>query len=191
MEVRPLLAVLLVVAAGIGISVVLFPALSGHPDPPTVSTAERPTIDHLGAYPNDGTKAEPTVVFQVSGGGSGLPIRIWNDSPANRTVSLELRHNGSGSTVVSHTETLRPNGTIQLELHSPGFLLEVTDEATATVGTYAVTADQFDCNERSATVRVTGNGSVDTRTIATTMGCPEWRAVVPPDHDARPVPLGV
>lgn len=191
MEVRPLLAVVLVVAAGVGVSVVLFPPLSGPPDPPTVSTADTPAIDHLGAYPNDGTKAEPTVVFRVNGDGSGLPVRIWNDGPTNRTVSLELRHNESDSTVVSHTETLRPNGTLLLELHSGGFLLEVTDEATGAVGTYAVTPDQFDCNERSATVRVTGNGSVDTRTIATTMGCPEWGAAVLPDHDSRPVPLGV
>jgi len=185
MDVRPLLAAVLVVAAGVGISVVLFPALSGGPDPPTVSTADTPAIDHMGAYPNDGTKAEPAVVFQVSGGGDGLPIRIWNDGPTNRTVSLELRHNESDSTVVSHTESLRSNGTVLLEVHSSGFLLEVTDEATGTVGTYAVTADQFDCNERSATVRVAGNGSVDSRTIATTMGCPGWGAVVPPDHGDR------
>lgn len=172
MDTRPLLAVILVVAAGVGISVVLFPALSGPPDPPTVSTADTPAVDHSGVYPNDGTKAEPSVVFRVSGGGSGLPIRIWNDGPTNRTVSLELRHNESDATVVSHTERLRPNGTVLLELHSGGFLLEVTDEATGTVGTYAVTPDQFDCNERSATVRIAGNGSIDARTLATAMGCP-------------------
>ncbi|SFS12863.1 hypothetical protein SAMN05216559_4146 [Halomicrobium zhouii] len=182
---------ILVVAAGVGVSVLLFPALSGPPDPPTVSTADTPAIDQSVPDPYRGTKAEPAVVFQVSGGGDGLPIRIWNDGPTNRTVSLELHHNESGSAVVSHRETLRPNGTVLLEFHSPGFLLEVTDEATGTVGTYAVTADQFDCNERFATVRVAGNGSVDARSIAKTMGCPEWGAVVPASHDARPVPLGV
>ncbi len=57
-----------------------------------------------------------------------LPIQIWNDSPASRTVSVELLHNESSSSVVTQTKTLPPNGTLWLEIRSPGYLLKITDD---------------------------------------------------------------
>ncbi|WP_336337856.1 hypothetical protein [Haloarcula brevis] len=171
MAFRPLLTVALIICAGIVASLVLFPTLSHLSPPPEVTTADTPTVDPSVPAPYDGTKAEPTAVIQVGGGRGGLPIQVWNDSPANRTVSVALLHNASGSTVLTRTEPLPPNGTLRLEIRSPGYLLEVTDESTQTTGTYPVTTDQFDCNSRFAEVRIDSDGDVDSRTVATNMGC--------------------
>ncbi|WP_424004436.1 hypothetical protein ACOZ4I_07170 [Haloarcula salina] len=170
-NIRPLLAVVLIVIAGVVASVFLFPTLSYLGGPPDVTTADTPTIDPSVPAPYQGTKAEPTTVIQIDGAGEGVPVQIWNDSPTNRTVTLEVMHNGSRSSLVTHTETLPPNGTLRLEFRSPGFLLEVTDESTQTTGTYAVTADQFDCNSRFAEIRIGGDGNIDSQTVATSMGC--------------------
>lgn len=171
MNIRPLFAVFLIISAGIVASVFLFPTLSHLSGPPDVTTSDTPTIDPSVPAPYQGTKAEPTTVIQVGGAGETFPIQIWNDSPMNRTISVELLHNGSHSSLVTQTETLPPNGTLRLEIRSPGYLLKVTDEATQTTGTYPVTTAHFDCNSRFAEVRVHGNGNVDSQTVSTSMGC--------------------
>lgn len=171
MNIRPLLTVFLIIIAGIVASVFLFPTLSHLSGPPDVTTSDTPTIDPSVPAPYQGTKAEPTTVIQVDGAGDRLPIQIWNDSPTNRTVSVELIHNKSHSSLVTHTETLPPNGTLRLEIRSPGYLLKVTDESTQTTGTYPVTTDHFDCNSRFAEVRIDGNGNIDSQTVSTSMGC--------------------
>lgn len=171
MNIRPLLTVILIIVAGIVVSAFLFPALSHLSGPPDVTTSDTPTIDPSVPAPYQGTKAEPTTVIRVDGAGDRLPIQIWNDSPASRTVSVELLHNESSSSVVTQTETLPPNGTLWLEIRSPGYLLKITDESTQTTGTYPVTTDHFDCNSRFAEVRIDDTGNIDSQTVSTTMGC--------------------
>lgn len=168
---RPFLTLFLVITTGIVVSVFLFPTLSQLSGPPDVTVTDTPAIDPSVSAPYQGTKSEPTTVIQVDGAGDRLPVQIWNDSPMNRTLSVELRHNDSDSSLVTRTETLPPNGTLRLEIRSPGFLLEVTDEPTQTTGTYPVTTDQFDCNSRFAEVRIDGDGNVDSRTSSTSMSC--------------------
>ena len=171
MNIRPLLTVILIIVAGIVASALLFPTLSHLSGPPDVTTSDTPTIDPSVPAPYQGTKAEPTTVIQVGGAKGRLPIQIWNDSPTNRTVSVELIHNESHSSPVTRTETLPPHGTLRLEIQSPGYLLKVTDKSTQTTGTYPVTTDHFDCNSRFAEVRIDGNGNIDSQTVFTTMGC--------------------
>jgi len=171
MNLRPLLAVFLIITAGMVASLLLFPTLSAHSGPPDVTTTDTPTIDPSVPAPYHGTKAEPSVVVQVGETGNGLPIQIWNASPTNRTVSVEIIHNDSDSSLLTRTETLPPNGTLRLEIPSPGYLLRVTDESTQTTGTYPVTTDHFDCNARFAEIRVDADGNVDSGTVSTTMGC--------------------
>ncbi|GCF16126.1 hypothetical protein Harman_40610 [Haloarcula mannanilytica] len=171
MNIRPLLTVFLIISAGSVASVFLFPTLSHLSDPPDVTISDTPTIDPSVPAPYQGTKAEPTTVIQVDGAGDRFPIQIWNDSPTNRTVAVELIHNQSHSSLVTQTETLPPNGTVRLEIRSPGYLLKVTDEATQTTGTYPVTTAHFDCNSRFAEVRIDGNGNIDSQTVSTSMGC--------------------
>ena len=171
MNLRPLLAVFLIITVGIVASLLLFPTLSAHSGPPDVTTTDTPTIDPSVPAPYQGTKADPSVVIQVGTTGNGLPIQVWNASPVNQTVSVELIHNDSDSSVVTRTETLPPNGTLWLEIPSPGYLLTVTDESTQTTGTYPVTTDHFDCNSRFAEIRIDSNGTVDSRTVSTSMGC--------------------
>lgn len=171
MNIRPLLTVILIIVAGIVVSAFLFPALSHLSGPPDVTTSDTPTIDPSVPAPYQGTKAEPTTVIRVAGAGDRLPIQIWNDSPASRTVSVELLHNESSSSVVTQTETLPPSGTLWLEIRSPGYLLKITDESTQTTGTYPVTTDHFDCNSRFAEVRIDDTGNIDSQTVSTTMGC--------------------
>lgn len=172
MNLRPILAVLLVILAGIGGSILLFSTLSGPSGPPDVTTAETPVLDPSVPAPYRGTKGEPVTVIRVGETGDGLPIQIWNAGPTERAVSIELIHNESDASLLNRTETLPPNGTVRIELRSStGYLLEVTDVSTGTTERYPVTSEHFDCNERFAEVRVAGNGSVDSRTVSTDMGC--------------------
>lgn len=171
MERRRALAAVLAVGAVIGAVMVLFPSLSPLSDPPSVTTADSPSLDPSLPDPYDRAKGDPTAVIQVGDGENGLPVRVWNDNPERRTVSIELVHNRSGSTVVTRTETLPPSGTVRLEIRSPGgYLLNVADESTGATGTYAVIPDHFDCNDRLATVRINGT-DIDSRMIQTAMGC--------------------
>jgi hypothetical protein len=171
MERRRALAVVLAVGAVVATAMVLFPALSPLSGPPSVTTAESPSLDPSLSDPFAGQKRAPSVVLHVGDGEDGLPVRVWNDGKSARTVSITLRHNGSDSTIVRRTETLSPNGTLRVEILAQGrYLLTVTDESTGTTGTYAVTPDRFDCNEHLATVRV-NDTAVSSRTMQTGMGC--------------------
>ena len=172
MNIRPYLTVFLIIITAIVVSLILFPTLSDLSGPPAVTTTDTPTIEPSVPEPYQGTKAKPTTVIQVGESGDGLPIQVWDDSPTDRAVSVELIHNDSDSSLVTRTETLPPNGTLRLEIRSPtGYLLRVTDESTQTTGTYPVTSEHFDCNSRFAEVRIDGNGTIDSRTISTDMGC--------------------
>ena len=172
MKIRPYLTVFLILITAIVVSLILFPTLSNLDSSPAVTTTDTPTIEPSVPEPYQGTKVEPTTVIQVGESGAGLPIQVWNDSPTNRTVSVELIHNDSDSSLVTRTETLPPNGTLRLEIQSPaGYLFRVTDESTQTTGTYPVTTEHFDCNSRFAELRIDGNGTLDSRTVSTSMGC--------------------
>jgi hypothetical protein len=171
MERRRALAVVIAVGAVVATAMVLFPALSPLSGPPSVTTAESPSLDPSLSDPFAGQKRAPSVVLHVGDGEDGLPVRVWNDGKSARTVSITLRHNGSDSTIVRRTETLSPNGTLRVEILAQGrYLLTVTDESTGTTGAYAVTPDRFDCNDHLATVRV-NDTAVSSRTMQTGMGC--------------------
>jgi hypothetical protein len=172
MKIRPYLIVFLIIITAIVVSLILFPTLSNLDGPPAVTITDTPTIEPSVPEPYQGTKVEPTTVIHVGESGGGLPIQVWNDTPTNRTVSVELIHNDSDSSLVTPTEILPPNVTLRLEIRSPaGYLLRVTDESTQTTGTYPVTNEHFDCNSRFAEVRIDANGIIDSRTISTDMGC--------------------
>lgn len=172
MDVRPPLLVVLVVLAGVGISAVLFPAIGAFGGPPDVTTTADPAVDSATANSSQAQDVPPSLAVQVGSGHNEYLIQVGNDSPSNRTVSLTLTHEESDSSLLDRTETLAPNGTVRIELRAPAdYLLEVTDDSTGTTGTHRVTPDEFDCNYRFATIRVDRNGTVDSRVIATVMGC--------------------
>lgn len=171
MERRRTLGILFTVGTVVAAAMVLFPSIFPFGGPPNVTTSDSPSLQPSLSDPYPVQKGEQVTVIQVGEGTDGLPLQIWNDNPERRTVSIELLHNRSDSTIVTRTVPLPRNAIIRLELRSPdGYLLRVTDESTGTTGTYAVTPDHFDCNDRLATVRITGT-NITSRTLQTAMGC--------------------
>jgi hypothetical protein len=157
------------VSAVVGAVLVVGPiVISG---PPSVTTADSPALSPGVPDPFVGQHRQPDVVLHVGDGDQGLALRVWNGGQSARTVSVALRHNGSGSTIVRRTERLPPNGTLRLDvLAEDRYLLTVTDTATGRTGTYAVTPALFDCNEYFATVRV-NDTAITSRTTQTGLGC--------------------
>lgn len=96
-------------------------------------------------------------------------IRVWNDSPSPRPVSLELVV-GSDDTVFTRDVRFPADGVFAVDLLEPAnYRLVLGGDASE----HAVDVDaaQFDCNSSATDVAVRADWSFDERTIATTMGC--------------------
>lgn len=94
---------------------------------------------------------------------------VWNDSGSPRVVPLRLSLD-DGNFVFGRDVSFPADGVFAVELLEPAdYRLEIGGDGeteTVTVG-----SELFDCNDSATDVAIWADGSVDSRVIATTMGC--------------------
>jgi hypothetical protein len=113
-------------------------------------------------------------VFRVGNGTNGVPVTVWNNGEHSQTTRIELVHRLTGTTVLTHTQTLAANESVQLDLLvKSNYRVVVTDLEDDRRFTYSVERSWFDCNDHNVQIRTgaqPGSGSA-TGHGQTTGGC--------------------
>lgn len=140
--------------------------------PPSVSrsngTASGRLAPWVGSTGPNGTFSTLVVGSKPTSFDGTVSVVVWNDAPRPRHLDLAVAY--GNETIYSATPRVPANQTVQFDLYQAGAY-----RFTATPANHphlVLSPEEFDCNEQTHGLRVHPNGSVESSSISTMLGCP-------------------
>lgn len=99
-------------------------------------------------------------------------VRVTNDADEARTVSVAVRRGDESTDLLSDSWELPGRAWVQVELLTPADYTVTVSVGGEAAGAVDVDRSWFDCNGSTTNVTVGPDGSLESETVSTAMGCP-------------------